>query len=324
MSKKRNVVRNKPIPEKLVGQTFLDPTYDTGFQELFDDKDAIRDFLEGLLDLRGKDKIKDLEYTFNHTTRFRVPQSRKIIMDAFVTTDSGRMLDIEMQRAEHSFFVDRAILYKAFLVIKGKQKMEESEEFKRQTREEKEYRRYELPETISIWICNFDMPEFCGGYIDEWAVYSRNSLRHGKTEPVSPKNRYIMVSLQNFNKKAHEVKSVTDAWIYLLKNAGSENEIPDFGSDIVKEALERIRVDNLDDETLKTVEREMTTKEEMACCLAFAKRKMAEEVRKETKKEMVDAMLANPKFTDEDIATVSRLSLEEIQKRRSVVSRKKL
>ena len=41
-------------------------------------------------------------------------------MDAFVTTNSGRVLDIEMQRAEHSFFVDRAILYKAFLIIKGK------------------------------------------------------------------------------------------------------------------------------------------------------------------------------------------------------------
>ena len=336
MSKKRNVVRNKPIPEKLVGQTFLDPTYDTGFQELFDDKDAIRDFLEGLLDLRGKDKIKDLEYTFNHATRFRVPQSRKIIMDAFVTTDSGRMLDIEMQRAEHSFFVDRAILYKAFLVIKGKQKMEESNEFKKLPREEKEYRRYELPEVISIWICNFDMPEFCGDYIDEWAIYSRNSILHGKAEPIFPKNRYIMVSLQNFSKKAHEVKSVADVWIYLLKNAGSEKDIPDFGSDIVKEALERIRVDNLDDETLKTVEREMTTKEEMACCLAFAKRKMAEEVRKEvaeeaecriagakidtqreTKLEMVDAMLANGKLTDQEISVISGMTLEEIQKRRA-------
>ena len=199
MSKKRNVVRNKPIPEKLAGQTYLDPTYDTGFQELFDDKDAIRDFLEGLLNLRGKDKIKDLEYTFNYATRFRVPQSRKIIMDAFVTTDSGRMLDIEMQRAEHNFFVDRTVLYKAFLIIKGKQKMEESEEFKKLTREEKEYRRYELPETISIWICNFDMPKFCGDYIDEWAIYSRNSIQHGKAEPIFPKNRYIMVSLQNFN-----------------------------------------------------------------------------------------------------------------------------
>ena len=315
MSRKYNVIRKEPIPTKLVGQTYLDPTYDTGFQELFDDKEAIRNFLEGILNLRGKDKIKDLEYTFNYATRIRVPQSRKIIMDAFVTTDSGRMLDIEMQRAEHNFFVDRTVLYKAFLVIKGKQKMEESEEFKKLTREEKEYRRYELPETISIWICNFDMHEFCGDYIDDWAIYSRNSLRQGINEPVFPKNRYIMVSLQNFNKKAHEVKSVTDSWIYLLKNAGSEKEVPNFGSDIVKEALERIRVDNLDDETLKTVEREMIAQEEIDCRLAGAKIETRLATQRETRLEMVDAMLAIGKLTDQEIATISHLSLEEIQAR---------
>ena len=35
------------------------------------------------------------------------------------------------------------------------------------------------------------------------------------------------------------------------------------------------------------------------------------------KLEMVDAMLANPKLTDEDIAVISGFPLEEIQKRRA-------
>ena len=35
------------------------------------------------------------------------------------------------------------------------------------------------------------------------------------------------------------------------------------------------------------------------------------------KLEMVDAMLANPKLTDEDIASISGFSREEIQKRRA-------
>jgi predicted transposase/invertase (TIGR01784 family) len=38
----------------------------------------------------------------------------------------------------------------------------------------------------------------------------------------------------------------------------------------------------------------------------------------EARLEMVDAMLANSKFTDEDIASVSRIPLEEIQKRRAL------
>ena len=37
----------------------------------------------------------------------------------------------------------------------------------------------------------------------------------------------------------------------------------------------------------------------------------------QTKLEMVDAMLANPKLTDEDIAVISGFPLEEIQKRRA-------
>lgn len=38
---------------------------------------------------------------------------------------------------------------------------------------------------------------------------------------------------------------------------------------------------------------------------------------KDTKLEMVDAMLANNKLTDEEIAIISGFSLDEIQKRRT-------
>lgn len=37
--------------------------------------------------------------------------------------------------------------------------------------------------------------------------------------------------------------------------------------------------------------------------------------------EMVDAMLANSKWTDEDIASISGLPLEEIQKRRTLLAK---
>ena len=42
-----------------------------------------------------------------------------------------------------------------------------------------------------------------------------------------------------------------------------------------------------------------------------------EEGKTEAKLEMVDAMLANPKLTDEDIAVISGIPLDEIQKRRA-------
>ena len=110
-------------------------------------------------------------------------------LDAFATTGSKRFLNIEMQKADHSFFIDRTILYKAFLIINGKHEMEKTEEFKALSKEEKEYRRCEIPETVSIWICDFELPRRMKNYIDEWAIYSKDMLNGGAVETVFPKNK---------------------------------------------------------------------------------------------------------------------------------------
>ena len=335
---------NQSIPEKLKGKTYIDPRTDTGFKNLFASKEAIKDFVNGILHLKGDDQIKNLRYSFDEAIRFMVPKERKISLDAFATTASNRFLNIEMQKADHSFFIDRTILYKAFLIIKGKQEMEDTEEFKALTKEEKEGKRYEIPESISIWICDFELPQTRGNYIDEWAIYSKESLSKGQTEAISPKNKYIMINLPRFNKTADEVKDPVDIWLYVLKHAHEDKPLPDFGNDIVNEALNRIKIENLDRTTLTEAEREMTTKEELACCFAYARTKGEEEGRKEglekgrkegfeegkkegreesrkkveqeAKLEMIDAMLANSKFTDDDISVISGIPKEEIQKRR--------
>ncbi len=351
---------NQSIPEKLKGKTYIDPRTDTGFKNLFASKDAIKDFVDGILHLKGDDQIKNLKYSFDEAIRFMVPKERKISLDAFATTGNNRFLNIEMQKADHGFFIDRTVLYKAFLIIKGKQEMEETEEFKALTKEEKEGKRYEIPECISIWICNFELPQTKGYYIDEWAIYSKESLSKGETETIFPKNKYIMINLPRFNKTADEVKDPVDIWLYVLKHAHEGKPLPDFGNDIVNEALSRIKIENLDKTTLTEAEREMTTKEELACCFAYAKIKGEEEGRKEglekgrkegleegrkegleegrkegleegrkkgieesrkaaekeTKLQMVDAMLAND-IPVEKIAVISGIPQEEILKRRT-------
>ena len=178
---------NQFISETLKGKTYIDPRTDTGFKSLFASKDAIKDFVDGILQLKGDDQIKNLNYSFEHTLRFMIPEERKVILDAFATTGSKRFLNIEMQKADHSFFIDRTILYKAFLIINGKHEMEKTEEFKALSKEEKEYRRYEIPETVSIWICDFELPRRMKNYIDEWAIYSKEMLNSGIIETVFPK-----------------------------------------------------------------------------------------------------------------------------------------
>ena len=267
--RKQKPIRKRPIPERLQGQVYIDPRFDTGFKEFFDSEDALKDFLDGILQLEGDDKIKSLTFTFDKTITTRSALSKKVILDIFATTGTGRFLDIEMQKAEHDFFTDRAILYKAFLVIKGKQEMDHSKEFLALSKTERKSKRYELPEVVSIWICDFDLSNAKEGeYIDEWALYSRNSLKSGATAPIFTKNKYIMISLPQFKKSAGEVKDSVDAWLYLLNHASDGKELPDFGNEILEEALERIKVENADDELLARQEKDMVTQEEIETRLA--------------------------------------------------------
>ena len=242
MNKKRNVVRNKPIPEAFKGKVYLDPTYDPAFKELFDNEDALKDFLNGVLELEGDEMIKELRFRFEKPIEFRVPQRKKVIFDIFAT--------------------------KAFLVIKGRKEMEESAEFKALQKYEQEKRRYQLPETISVWICDFDLPSAKNEYWDEWALYSRHAIRNGMTAPLSKKNKYIFLSVPNFTKSADEVKGSAEMWLYLLNHARDGGELPDFGSKTVEEALDRIRVENADDKLLEAQEHDMTTKEDYKCWAA--------------------------------------------------------
>ena len=55
---------NQFISETLKGKTYIDPRTDTGFKSLFASKEAIKDFVDGILQLKGDDQIKNLNYSF--------------------------------------------------------------------------------------------------------------------------------------------------------------------------------------------------------------------------------------------------------------------
>ena len=94
LSKRKNMNKKHEV---FANQTYLDPRLDPAFKEFFDSEDALKDFLNGVLELEGDDKIKNLTFTFDKELRFRVPQRKKIILDVFATTGTGR-LSCPMQR----------------------------------------------------------------------------------------------------------------------------------------------------------------------------------------------------------------------------------
>lgn len=262
--KNKNTNQNpeRRIPEILRGRTYLDPRYDPAFRAFFSDEAALTDFLNSLLHLEPGRRINRLSFTFADPLEFRIPEPKTVIFDIHAVTEDGRFLDVEMQRAKHSFFVDRVLLYSAFLAIKGKHAMEASGEFLALDDTERKRRRYQLPETISIWICNFHPMKSFEGYRDTWGFYSENRLSKGEFVAVSEKMKYIVIDLPNFAKE-NKVGSREEMWLYLLANAGDSDDLDDFDDPLVADALERIRVSTARDELLSEQAKEMTTQDEI-------------------------------------------------------------
>lgn len=250
------------IPDVLKGKTYLDPTYDPAFRAFFSNTETLIDFLNSLLNLEPGCKIKKLDFTFANPLEFRVPEPNTVIFDIHAVTEDMRFLDIEMQRAKHSFFIDRVLLYSAYLAIKGKQQMEQSADFLQLDETERKRRRYAIPEIISIWICNFHPTENFEGYRDSWALYSENDLAKGKMVAVSEKIKYILIDLKNFSKQNKKAHSRIEKWLYLLSNAGASKGLPDFDDDLFLNAIERIRVSNANDKLLSEQAKEMVTQDE--------------------------------------------------------------
>ena len=118
------------IPEKLKGKTYIDPRTDTGFKNLFASKEAIKDFVDGILHLKGDDQIKDLKYSFDEAIRFLVPNERKISLDAFLT-EAEREMTTKEELACCLAYAKRKIAEEAI-----KEAREEVEEAKEETRKD--------------------------------------------------------------------------------------------------------------------------------------------------------------------------------------------
>ena len=107
-----------------------------------------------------------------------------------------------------------------------------------------------------------------------------------------------------------------DAWLYLLNHAADSDKLPNFGSDIIEEAIDRIRVDNADEELLSDQENAMSMKEDYESILASTEIRARQEgeTRGDLKKarEMAKALKAMD-IPVEKIAVASGLTVAEVE-----------
>ena len=160
-----------------------------------DDKDTIRDMLNCLLGLDSDHEIIDLDYEFEKPIDIFMPEDDAARLDVWVTTKDNRYFNIELQNRNHPFFLDRLKLYNSYQTLRGKYEYNRSTYFKSMDEKQRSVHFYELPETVSIWLCNFQILKSRNIFKDTWAVYSEDDVNNSDSAhralPVFNKNRYI-------------------------------------------------------------------------------------------------------------------------------------
>lgn len=256
-----NANRNKKyIVTNELGEEFLLPNYSETFRILMDDKDTIRDVLNSLLQLDHDHEITDLEYEFEKPIDIFMPEDDPSRLDVWVSTRDNRYLNIELQNKVHSFLFDRMQIYNADLTLRGKYEYNRSERFKNLPEEERKRRYYELPETVSIWLCNFPILKSKDIFKDIWSVYSESDIRTGNALPLFPKNKYIVIDLPNFVRLRKGVGSREDFWLRLISRGPLQ--VPSTEDPIFEAARNRLRVSRVKPEFLKALEANMFDRHE--------------------------------------------------------------
>ena len=242
------------------GEEFLLPKYAATFRILMDDKDTIRDVLNSLLQLDRDHEIVDLEYEFEKPIDIFMPENDPARLDVWVHTRDNRYLNVEMQNKVHAFFFDRMQLYNSYLTLRGKYEFNRSDYFMGLPEEERRYRYYELPETVSIWLCNNPVLRSKEIYKDVWTTYSEYEVKSGNALPISRKNRYIVVDLPNFLQLRKGVKTREDFWLRLISRGPLQ--VPSTEDPIFEAARNRLRVSRVKPEFLKALEANMFDRHE--------------------------------------------------------------
>lgn len=213
----KNTVTNSDLelPEEKVvpGGVYENPISDRGFKKLLASVSSLTNFLNGVMHLDKEHEIEKLKFRTKKisyvTSDGTDAEEETWSFDIRALTKDGRAIDVEVQNLKHEFFEDRVLTYGSALLLKAKaelDKIRKDEDKKKMeartppelTEEEKKERRrqiYELPDTVSVWVCNFRLPENSTATWDSWMLYNENDLKNGKLLPITNRIKYIASKL---------------------------------------------------------------------------------------------------------------------------------
>jgi predicted transposase/invertase (TIGR01784 family) len=268
-----------------------DPKNDVAFRKIFGNEDKkviLISFLNSVLNLEGDRKIIDLD--FRNTFQLpRIAGLKSSIIDVNVKDQAGTMYIVEMQLSQVIAF-DKRIQYYV------------SKEYSSQIEKGDDYSK--LTPVVLVGILEFD-------YFEGNSYLTRHLILNMETKKNELKDiSFIFIELPKFGKELNECITLTDKWIYFIKNAENLDVVP---PDVIDEGLK---------EAYSESDKHNWTKDELDSYDYFLMREQDERGRVElaeekAKKSNTLEIGKNLKLVGVDLQSISKatgLSIEEIEK----------
>jgi predicted transposase/invertase (TIGR01784 family) len=186
---------------------YINPFTDFGFKKLFGEeanKDLLIDFLNEVLG--DENHIEDL--SFKPTENLPKNEfDRKAIFDLYCHNQKGERFIIELQKAKQNFFKDRSVYYSTFPIQEQANKGDWN---------------YKLQAVYTIGILDFKFEDN-----DKEKVLVKVKLKDQENVVFYDKLTFLYLQLVNFNKTEIQLENNFDKWLYVFKNLGTLEVMPE-------------------------------------------------------------------------------------------------
>ena len=190
-------------------ELYIDPRTDFGFKYLFGtpmNKELLIGFLNAIF--HGTHIIKDLTYLNGEQLGIR-KEDRRAIFDVYCETESGEKFIVEMQNVFQQFFKDRSVYYSTFPI---------REQAKRGDWD------YRLESVYTVGILNFVFDEDKNS--KDYFHHEVKLMDVNTKKVFYDKLTFIYLELPKFTKTEHELETLFEKWIFVLKNLSRLLERP--------------------------------------------------------------------------------------------------
>lgn len=242
---------------------FVDVKNDVAFRKIFGNenrKETLISFLNAILDFRGDRRITDVKIV--NPYQFPKLQGGKVtIIDIKATDQVGRTYIVEMQVGDADGFEQRVLFYSP-------------KSYSDQIKRADFYRK--LRPVIFIGILNFVQTA-------NKRYLSRSQIRDVETGEQTIKDmEFTFIELPKFKKQLHELTTLSEKWVYFIKNAEKIDIIPeDLNDEGLESAYEQANVFTWTKTELDAYDYAFMREEDARARMDKAVQKAEQKVRKE-------------------------------------------